>query len=67
MDWLYCSGLREYQGVYGDCNKKLLKFDIEHGIIEIKCHRCGTINEVSINDIEGVNPIVDLSWSDKNE
>lgn len=54
LQWLICSGYtRMDYTIMGDpvpkahftpCNKKLLKHNINDGLVEIKCHKCHTTN-----------------------
>ena len=54
--WLFCSGTRNSNNPKLDktcCSKKLLRYSMNtNGTIEIKCVRCGTINEVFLAGIK---------------
>lgn len=44
--WMVCSGFDQRNGKFCTCGKKLLKMNLEPGsFIEVKCNRCGTVNE----------------------
>lgn len=47
--WLICSGVRQENNLYYNgkvCSKKILRYSINDGSIQVKCQRCGTINEL---------------------